>query len=504
MNERANVLADISMISANYGNLPLAEAIHRDWFRFLGGMPGEVVFVENGSPFDGQALLYEGVKKGWITKLLSVRPGVYDIGKHQAYIAEISALAMATRPLLLLYHLDVLVARQGYDDWIVDAHKQLHDPKVFAMGGSFNAPAKCADYDADHYLSKKLSGNFALLPRQRYQESWLRIAGDFLRSGFRDEHPLPVATRRFVMEVGLERMLNGADWHTRVRRESPRWSVFHTNLNGHELAAARQRFLTGQGIDRYLNSGDVLMRGDNEFKVKYFGQPEPSAIKQLRVAVGASALGPIYRRILGRPSRPSEQDEVEPPTLRDLTQTRHSPIDDLAVIVWVDDPKQLASGLASLYAGLGGRPGQVVALVSAHHADADKAWKAHVDGSTDKLVVSRSLKVGEGPTVAAMVEHGVFAHAHCPSYLVCRASSLSDVMRWLPQAMSRLESEHDVASRISFPDGVPMIEAEGVVQKRRDLLAKLEASLQVSPVVGAPAPRFESPDASDKKKRGAA
>ena len=77
----------------------------------------------------------------------------------------------------------------------------------------------CADYDADHYLSKKLSGNFALLPRARYQESWLRIAGDFLRSGFRDEHPLPVATRRFVMEVGLERMLNAADWHTRVRRE---------------------------------------------------------------------------------------------------------------------------------------------------------------------------------------------------------------------------------------------------------------------------------------------
>jgi len=305
------------------------------------------------------------------------------------------------------------------------------------------------------------------------------------------------------MEVGLERMLADGDWHTRVRRESPRWSVFHTNLNGEQLAAARTRFLTGQGIDAYLNSGDVLMRQDNEFKVKYFGQPSPSAIKQLRVAVGASALGPIYRRILGRPTRPSEQEAADPPTLGDLTRTRHSPLDDLAVVVWVDDPKQLASGLASLYAGIGGRPGQVLALVSAQDPAVDAAWQAHVDGCTDKLVVSRSLAPGEGPSVRAMVEHGVFAHAHCPSYLVCRASALADVTRWLPQAMSRIESDHDLASRISYPDGVPMPEAEGLVQKRRDLMQKLEASQRVSPVVGAPAPSFSAPDASNGK-RGAA
>ena len=503
MTNRANVLADISMISANYGNLPLAEAIHKDWFRFLGGRPGEVVFVENGSPFQDQALLFEGVKKGWITKLLSVRPGAYDIGKHQAYIAEISALAMATRPLVLLYHLDVLVGRHGHDEWLVDAYKQLLDPKVFAIGGSFNAPAKYADLDADWYLSKKLSGNFALLPRARYQESWLRVASEFLRSGFREEHPLPMAARRFIMEVGLERMLASNDWFTRVRRESPDWNVFHTNLNGEQLAQARARFLTGRGVDAYLNAGDVLMRTDNEFKVRYFGQPEPSRIKQLRVAVGASPLGPIYRRILGRPSQPAVEEPVDPPTLRDLVSTRHSPLDDLAVVVWADDPKALDGGLENLFSAVGGRPGQVLVLASALDPAVDHAWQAHVDGRSDKLVVSRSLPVGAVPTPATMTDHGVFAHAHCPNYLVCRASSLDSVTSWLPQAMSRLEFDHELSGRISFPDGLPLAQAEGAVQRRADLMGELEAVHHVSPVVGAPAPSFE-PAGAKAKTRGAA
>ncbi|HVZ33193.1 MAG TPA: hypothetical protein VG963_12255, partial [Polyangiaceae bacterium] len=189
------------MISANYGNASLAEASHRDWFRFLGGQPREVAFVENGSPLPEQATLFEGVRSGWLTKLLSVRPGTFDVGKHQAYIAEVSALAMATRPLALLYHLDVLAAQRGHDDWLVDAAARLRDPAVFAVGGSFNAPSKAAELSADFYLSKKLSGNFALLPRARYQEAWLRAAGSFLRSGYRDPHPLPAPERRFLMEV---------------------------------------------------------------------------------------------------------------------------------------------------------------------------------------------------------------------------------------------------------------------------------------------------------------
>jgi len=484
MNPRAGALADLSMISANYGNLDLAEAIHKDWFRFLGGTPGEVVFVENGSPLKGQAALFQGVKQGWITKLLSVRPGAFDIGKHQAFIAEVSALAMATRPLALLYHLDVLVSRRGHDDWLVDAQQRLRDPSVYAIGGSFNAPSKCAEFDEDWYLSNKLSGNFALLPRTRYQDAWLRVAGSFLRSGYREEHPLPVKARRFIMEVGLEQLLESSDWRTMVRRETREWTILHTNLNGPELAAARMRVLSGEGVERrYLNAGDAPTVTEHGKQLKYFGQPDEGMLRKVRVAVGASPLGPLYRRLLGRAAELPVPDETEPPTLRELSTRSRGPLDQLSVIVWVDDPTVLGVGLDSLYAALGGRPAQVLALLPAGAPAADRAWQAHVDGATDKLLISRSLPVEGGISLETMVDHGIFAHAHCPDYLLCRASALVGPLDWLPRLQARLQ-DGKASTLMSVPDGAPLAAAAAAAHRRIDMLVEAEAHGQGRVIVG--------------------
>jgi hypothetical protein len=492
---RAHALADLSMISANYGNLDLAEDIHRDWFRFLGGTPREVVFVENGSPLVGQTVLFEGVKSGWITKLLSVRPGSFDIGKHQAFIAEVSALAMATRPNVLLYHLDVLVARRGHDDWLVDALKKLADPKVFAIGGSFNAPSKIAEHDDDWYVSNKLSGNFALLPRGRYREAWQRVAGSFLRSGYREEHPLPVATRRFVMEVGLERLLESAAWRTLVRRETRDWSIFHTNLNGADLGAARARFLSGRGIERYLNAGDSPVLEEVGKQLKYFGHPEVSRVRKLRIAIGASSLGPIVRRLLGREDV-AQPPETEPPTVRDLASRGKSPLDQLAVVVWVDDARALAGGLGALYNSLGGRPAQVLGLLPAGDPAADQAWQAHLEGSTDKLLVSRRLPVGGGISLATMVDHGVFAHAHSPDYLLCRASKLAASASWVPQALERL---HTATTLPSTPDNMPLELADVALHRRLDLMQQVEAGSPISAMLGLDPPGPDGLSASPRQ-----
>ncbi len=483
MSSRAQILADISMISANYGNVAQAETIHRDWFRFMGGQPGEVVFVENGSPLDGQATLFEGVKQGWITKLLSVRPGALDIGKHQAYVAEISALAMATRRLALLYHLDVLVAQRGHDDWLLEATEQLRDPNVFAVGGSFNAPSKAAELSRDFYLSKKLSGNFALLPRARYQEAWLRIAGDFLRSGYRDAHPLPGPERRFLMEVGLEKLLASRDWHTVVRRESSDWAVFHTNLNGGELEAARERFLRGEDVAPCLNAGDEVLGPDNRFKHKYFGQPDISLSRQLRVAFGATLLGRASRRLRGR-RWDAAGAEGDAPNVGELAGDSTTLLDRLALVVWVDTPSSLASGLDAFYATLGARPRQVVALASAQDPAVDLAWRAHADGATDKLLVSRSLPAGAGPSFATLADHGVFAHAHSPIYALCRASALPA----LASSLLRALKEGSMTSSLALPEGAPLGRAQGFVRRRRDLLAELEARTQSVPVLGVGVP----------------
>jgi hypothetical protein len=499
MTQRASSLAGLSMITANYGNLELAEAIHKDWFRFLGGQPGETVFVENGSPLPGQTALFNGVKNGWITKLLSVRPGAFDIGKHQAFIAEVSALAMSTKRNVLLYHLDVLVSRRGRDEWLIDADRRLQNPSVYAIGGSFNAPSKSSDYDDDWYLSKKLSGNFALLPRTRYQDAWLRVAGSFLRSGYREEHPLPIPARRFIMEVGLERLLESRDWRTMVRRESRDWIILHTNLNGAALAEARERFFAGEGVERYLNAGEELALPDNNFKLKYFGQPGVPLLKQLRIAFGASPIGTLMRKVRGR-ELPPNPDEVEPPTLRELASRMTQQRDHLSVVIWVDDPAALKSGVDSLTRALGGRPAQVIALVSAHDAAVDRAWQAHVEGATDKLLVSRSLSAGRGISTATLIDHGVFAHAHCPNYLLANASALESAAAWVPQALAR-----DASATIYDPAGSSLDHARFVMIKRATLLADLEAQTGAPVIVGV-GPGNDAPgrDPEMNARRGAA
>jgi hypothetical protein len=503
MTQRASSLAGLSMITANYGNLELAEAIHKDWFRFLGGTPGEIVFVENGSPLPGQTALFQGVKNGWITKLLSVRPGAFDIGKHQAFIAEVSALAMSTRRNVLLYHLDVLVSRRGREDWLVDAERRLQSPSVYAIGGSFNAPSKSSDYDDEWYLSKKLSGNFALLPRTRYQEAWLRVAGSFLRSGFREEHPLPIPARRFIMEVGLEQLLESRDWRTLVRRESREWIILHTNLNGAELAAARERFFAGEGVERYLNAGDeLLLPQKGGLKLKYFGQPGVSPVKQLRIAIGASPLGPLYRALLGK-SLPPAPDEVEPPTLRELAMRSQHARDDLSVVVWVDEPGALKAGIAALVDALGGRPAQVIALIAAEDPAVDRVWQAHVDGSTDKLLVSRELSVGRGMSTATLIDHGVFAHAHCANYLLANASALESAAAWVPQALERLREPE--GGPIYDPAGSSLDQARFALLKRGTLLADLEAQTGAPVIVGVgPGEHAPGHDPQLSARRGAA
>ncbi|MDB4976260.1 MAG: hypothetical protein JWN48_4601 [Myxococcaceae bacterium] len=494
------------MISANYGNLELAEEIHKDWFRFIGGMPAEVVFVENGSPLRGQTALYQGVKAGWITKLLSIRPGTFDIGKHQAFIAEVSALAMATRQHALLYHLDVLVSRRGHEDWLVDAQNKLRDPGVFAIGGSFNAPSKVAEHDADWYLSTKLSGNFALLPRDRYRDAWLHVAESFLRSGYREEHPFPeVARRRFMMEVGLEQLLQTRAWRTMVRRETRNWSILHTNLNGAELAAARERLLQQRGIAPFLNAGDEPVLATEGTKLTYFGQPEVSRTRQLRIVLGASPIGPLYRRILRRRDAPSVE-ETEPPTVRELAHQSGTWLDQLAVVLWVDDTRDLQARLQALYAALGGRPGQVVGLLPVAAEGADQAWEAHVNGATDKLLVSRSLPVGGGISLHTMVDHGVLAHAHCPEYLLCRASALDTLSEWLPSARTALV-DSSRKQRVSFPHGGPLELAGAVVHRRADLIAELEGELHQAPMLGGvttPAPAFADRSLARRAAQGAA
>jgi hypothetical protein len=174
---------------------------------------------------------------------------------------------------------------------------------------------------------------------------------------------------------------------------------------------------------------------------------------------------------------------MEPPTLRELASRAKGPLDQLSVVVFVDEPGALASGLEALYAALSGRPVQVVGLVSAHDAEVDLAWQAHVDGVTDKLLVSRGLVAGARIARETLVDHGVFAHAHCPHYLLCNASALAGVVSHVPRLLEHLR-DGKASGLLTFPEGPPLEQADLAVHTRSELLADAERAGHKNPVVG--------------------
>ena len=183
-----NTLSRISLVASNFGDGPLIPLILQDWFRFLGGRPGEVV-IRDGGDRDTQRTLKGLLCDGHIDKLVLVQPDHYDCGNHQVYISEHAVPSMASRDYLLFFHVDTLPYRYGYDDWLDVALGQLERDDTFAIGGSFNSAAKHHDDGPCWYFSHKCSLNFALMKRSSFIACVAQFMGEYVRSGYRTANP---------------------------------------------------------------------------------------------------------------------------------------------------------------------------------------------------------------------------------------------------------------------------------------------------------------------------
>ena len=294
-NKLNELLSQISMVTANYGEGVVLSDVITDWFNFLGGKPGEVVVIDCGSDAETQAVCWDMFQQGLIDKLQLIHTSSDDFGKDKGYIKEYTAGAIASKPYVLVYKTDTLPYQSGHDDWLIEAIEYLDRPEVFAIGGSYNMPCKHHDAWPGWYYSRKCSYNFALMKRDTFMACAHEFANDFILSGFKGENPAAKTGQdRYFIEVAFEQYIERHDLYTLMKVENPNWTVFHTNLHDERLKQARTQYLARTKIEKYMNAG-FSEKVPDPSKIVYYGYPKPSMIRRLRTAFGTTWLSPHWQ-----------------------------------------------------------------------------------------------------------------------------------------------------------------------------------------------------------------
>lgn len=277
----------VSMLCANFRNAEAFEPVLLDWFEFVGGRPGEVVVMDGGSDRRTHQLYFDMLDKGLIDKLQLIRPDHPDNNKETCYIQEIHVGQFASKPYLLFWKSDTLPYRRGHEGWLVDAIRWLDRPDTFAVGGSFNVPARHHDAWRDDeraqwYFSDQCSVNFCLMKRDSFVAATEEYAGEFIRSGFRSENPgKGTGYERYIIERSFELYMRRHGMFTLTRVEDDSWTVFHTNAVGERLVELREKYLKRVDVRRYMNAGNVVPLHGGCFYGKHHDR-----IAEARVALG--------------------------------------------------------------------------------------------------------------------------------------------------------------------------------------------------------------------------
>jgi hypothetical protein len=292
-------LSEVSMITNNFGDAIIFADILQDWFRFLGGKPGEVVVVDCGSDRQTHNVYWQLFQEGLIDKLQVIQSYHEDNygGVESGYIKEYTAGAIASKPYLLWFHVDTLPYREGHDNWLDEAINYLDRDDVFAVGGSFNIPSKHHDAWHGWYFSHKCSLNFALMKRSTFMTSVHEFAGDYIMSGFKGENPAAATNQeRYLLEVAFEQYIQAHGVYTLCKVENQNWTVFHTNTHEERLKKTREKYLARTNIKQFMNAGFAFEDKADPFPAgMYYGQPPMSFIKKLRISLGKSPIGPSWR-----------------------------------------------------------------------------------------------------------------------------------------------------------------------------------------------------------------
>lgn len=299
MSEKPSKLSEISLVVRNFGDGLVFEDVLQDWFRFLGGKPGEVVVVDSGSNAETQSAYWKLFQEGLIDKLQIIQPTHEENNHERGYIQIYTAGSIASKPYLLWFNIDTLPYREGYDNWLEESTNYLERDDVFAIGGAFNLPSKHHDAWSGWYFSHKCSLNFALMKRSTFMAAMHEYAGDYIASGFLGENPAAATDQsRFLLEVALEQYMQRHNVYTLCKVEDPNWTIFHTNTHEERLKKIREKYMARQDIERYMNAGFSEAEPIPDQAV-YYGQPpvKVGVVKKLRIGFGRTPVGLYWRQL---------------------------------------------------------------------------------------------------------------------------------------------------------------------------------------------------------------
>lgn len=268
----ATLLSRVSLCISGYKHTSTLRVVLEDWFAFLGGKPGEVVYVDGGSPLADTRRLAGLVASGHITRLETITPTSWENHFHRCYIQEYQSGRIATGEILVFVKPDTLPLRRGRDSWLAEDVAKLGEPGVFGITNTHLIDPPTAR-EGPYLVHDFASLNFVMMTREMFLRSVDHVAGAFVKSNFRGEYPASITCeeqyRRALVEWCWSQYAKEMGLKVLAREESREWMIFHINKHGRKLLSIRAAMHRGSGVDPHLN------------KLKGLYRPPPGGLKKL-------------------------------------------------------------------------------------------------------------------------------------------------------------------------------------------------------------------------------
>lgn len=275
---------NLTLSMSGFGATRATRRVILDWFEFLGGRPGEVVYVDGGSDRASMSRLVALVQDGLIDRLELLNPAHFENDFHRCYIQEYRSGLIASNAYVMFVKLDTLPFRSGRDSWLDDDLRTLDDPRVFAITlGHLIAPPLGTH---EGYLSHDFASlNFSLMKRESFMQAMRGEIGAFIDSNFRAEFPAHIRCdekyRRALIEWAWQSHCKRHGLVTLSRPESHEWTIFHLNKSGGKLLSLRDRYRARDGVDLFFDKPFALYRPP-DVGLKKLGKSIENAVRRVR------------------------------------------------------------------------------------------------------------------------------------------------------------------------------------------------------------------------------
>jgi hypothetical protein len=280
----ANPAASVSLAISGFGGGRHLGVILRDWFEFLGGRPGEVVYVDGGSGPATIRTLTQLLRRGRVDRLELLNPRHWENDFSRCYIQEYRAGALATLPHICFVKLDMLPFRRGHTDWLARDLDTLQGEHVFAITNTHLLDPPAAEQGG--YLAYDFASlNFTLMRRDRFHAAMQEQIGPLIASNFRAPYPEHLQPdprwRRALVEWAWQAHIRRHRLITLARPESADWTIYHINKSGRKLLEYRRAYRARRGVEAFFNKPKALYRPPLR-PWQQAGRRLESAIRRLR------------------------------------------------------------------------------------------------------------------------------------------------------------------------------------------------------------------------------